>query len=105
MAGRGCVKLRGRRPPIHRLELRHVLIRSRSDGVIELSPRLAPLDASDRAILIVTVLLVTGGFFMCGIVPPGVAGALAASCVAGEVVLAVKAAALAVLRPAAKVLE
>lgn len=85
--------------------MRHVLVRSRSDGVVELTPRLAPLEASDRAILIVTVLLVTGGFFMCGMLPPGVAGAMAASCVAGEVFLAVKAAALVVLRPAAKVLE
>jgi hypothetical protein len=85
--------------------MRHVIVRSRSDGVVELTPRLAPLDAGDRAILIVTVLLVTGGLFMCGLLPPGVAVAMAASCVAGEVFLTVKAVGLALLRPAAKVLE
>jgi hypothetical protein len=85
--------------------MRHVIVRSRADGVVELAPRLAPLEPGDRLILIVTALLVTGGFFMCGLLPPAVAAVVAASCVAGDVVLAVKAVALALLRPAAKVVR
>jgi hypothetical protein len=85
--------------------MRDVTIRSRADGIIELAPKLAPLEAGDRLMVIVTVLLVTGGLFLCGAVPAPVAGALVVSCVAGEVVLGLKAAALVLLRPVAQVLE
>ncbi len=85
--------------------MRDVVVRSRADGITELVPRLAPLAASDRLIVIVTVLLVTGGFFVSGGIPVGVAGAIAGSCIVGEIVLGMKAAALALLRPAAQVHE
>jgi hypothetical protein len=85
--------------------MRDVIIRSRSDGIVELAPKLAPLEAGDRLMVIVTVLLVTGGLFLCGVLPPAVGGAVVASCIAGEVVLGLKAAALALLRPAAQVHE
>ncbi len=83
----------------------HVTIRSRADGITELAPTLRPLAAGDRVIVIATVLFVTGGLFLCGFVPVGVAAAIAASSVAGEVVLGVKALALALLRPLAPVYE
>ncbi len=85
--------------------MRDVTIRSRADGLIELAPKLSPLKAGDRVIVIAAVLFVTGGLFLSGAVPAGVAAAIGASCIAGEVVLAVKAAALALLRPAAAVHE
>jgi hypothetical protein len=85
--------------------MRNVVIRSRADGIVELTPRLVPLEPGDRLMVIVTVLLVTGGLFLCGAIPAAVGGAVAASCVVGEVVLGLKAAALALLRPVAQVLE
>ncbi len=85
--------------------MRDVTIRCRADGIIELSPRLAPLKGEDRVIVVVTVLLVTGGLFLSGALPPAVAGVVMASCVVGDAVLAVKRGALALFRPVAEVLE
>jgi hypothetical protein len=85
--------------------MRDVTIRSRADGITELAPKLAPLDPGDRLMVIVTVLLVTGGLFLCGVIPAAVGGAVLASCVAGEVVLGVKTIVLALLRPLAPVHE
>lgn len=85
--------------------MRSVTIRSRADGVTELAPRLAPLHPGDRLMVIVTVLLVTGGLFVCGYLPAGVAAAFVVACIAGELVLALKAGVLFVLRPAAQVHE
>lgn len=82
-----------------------VTIRCRADGVIELAPRLAPLAPADRLLVIVTVVLVAGGFFVCGAMPAEAVGAILASAVAGEVVLAVKALVLALSRPLAPVHE
>jgi hypothetical protein len=85
--------------------MHHVTIRSRSDGITELGPKLAPLDASDRLLVIVTVILVTAGFFMSGLMPPEAFAAVVLSSVAGEIVLGVKALVLLALRPAAEVHE
>lgn len=82
-----------------------VTIRSRADGVVELAPKLAALAPADRLLVIGTVLLSVGGLFLCGVVPAGVAGAVALSSIAGECVLAVKAAVLVLLRPPAQVHE
>jgi len=80
-----------------------VSIRNRKDGIVELVPRLAPVERTDRLLVIVTVLLVAAGLFVSGAMPAEVLAAVAASCVAGEVVLGVKALALALFRPAAQV--
>jgi len=85
--------------------MRDVTIRSRADGIIELAPRLAPLEPADRLMVIVTVLLATGGFFTCGAIPAEVGALVLLFAIAGEVVLGLKAAALALLRPVAQVLE
>jgi hypothetical protein len=85
--------------------MRSVTIRSRADGITELAPTLAPLDPGDRLMVIVTVLLTTGGLFLCGAIPAAAAGAVTASCLVGEVVLGIKAVALALLRPVAPVHE
>ncbi len=85
--------------------MHEVIIKNRSDGVVELVPKLAPLAPGDRFLVIVTVLLATGGLFISGAIPAGVVGAVAASCIAGEVVLGLKALLLALLRPAAEVHE
>ncbi len=85
--------------------MRHVTIRSRADGITELAPTLQPLAAAERLVVISAVLFVTAGLFLSGFVPAGVAAAVAACCVAGEIVLGVKALALALLRPLAPVVE
>ncbi len=85
--------------------MRHVTIRSRDDGITELAPTLAPLAPEERAIVIAMVLVVTGALFVAGVVPGGVAAAVVAYSLAGEVVLGVKALALALLRPLAPVRE
>jgi hypothetical protein len=82
-----------------------VEIRSRRDGVLELAPKHGHAGALERLTVIGTVLLASGSLFVCGAMPAPVLAAIAASCLAGEVVLAVRALALATLRPAAEVLE
>jgi hypothetical protein len=83
----------------------HVTRRHRQDGIVELSPKLAPLAPADRLLVIVTVLLAANGLFVCGAIPAPVAAAIAVSCLAGEVVLGLKAVVLLALRPAAEVHE
>ncbi len=85
--------------------MRDVTIRSRADGVIELAPKLSPLAPADRVIVIVAVLFVTGGLFLSGLMPALAAAIIGASCVVGDLVLAVKRATLALLRPAAQIVE
>jgi hypothetical protein len=85
--------------------MREVWIRRRSDGVTELTPRLAPLEAPDRWLIIFTVAIAAAGFFMAGVMPAAVLGAVVAACLAGEVVLGAKALVLALLRPLAEIHE
>lgn len=85
--------------------MKDVTIRTRDDGLIELSPKLAPLDPLDRWLVIVTVLMAAFGFFVCGAMPVEALAAITAFCVAGDVFLGVKAAVLALLRPAAEIHE
>jgi hypothetical protein len=82
-----------------------VTIRNRTDGVTELSPRIAPLDREERALVIVTVLMAASAFFVSGVLPIAVLAALLAACIAGELVLGVKALVLALRRPLADVHE
>jgi hypothetical protein len=83
--------------------MREVLIRKRSDGVTELSPRLAPLGVTDRWLVIFTVVMAACGFFLAGWMPAAVLATLIAACLAGEVVLGAKAIVLLLLRPPAEV--
>ncbi len=85
--------------------MRDVTIRSRADGLIELAPKLAPLKPGDRAIVITAVLFVTGGLFLSGLMPALAAAVIAGSCLVGDLVLAVKRAALALLRPTARIVQ
>ncbi len=85
--------------------MREVWIRRRSDGVTELTPRLAPLEVGERWLVIVTVLIAAAGLFTSGVMPAAVLGSLAAVCLAGEVVLGAKAVVLALVRPLAEVHE
>jgi len=85
--------------------MREVWIRRRSDGVTELSPRLAPLAVSDRWLVIFTVVIASFGLFLAGVLPVLVLGAVVAACLVGEVVLGAKALVLIVLRPPAQVHE
>jgi hypothetical protein len=82
-----------------------ITIRSRKDGLVELAPNHAPRDVSDRLTVVCTVLLAAGGLFVSGLMPAGVLAAMAASCLAGEVVLALEALLLPLVRPPAEVLE
>jgi hypothetical protein len=85
--------------------MREVLIRRRSDGVTELSPRLMFLDASDRWLIIFTVSMAAAGIFTAGGMPASVLATLLAACIAGEVVLGAKAIVLLLIRPPAEVHE
>jgi hypothetical protein len=85
--------------------MRDVWVTRRHDGVTELSPRLAPLDGEERLLVIVTIMLAAGCFFLAGVMPAPVLGALFATCVAGELVLGVKALLLLLLRAPAEVHE
>lgn len=85
--------------------MREVWIRRRSDGVTELTPRLAPLDVGDRWLIIVTVVITAAGLFTTGVMPAAVLATILAACIAGEVVLGAKAVVLALLRPPAEVFE
>ncbi len=78
-------------------------IRRRNDGVVRVAPKHGHADGVERLIVIGTVLLVSAGFFLCGLMPAAVLGILAAACVAGELVLAVRAVALALRHPPARV--
>ena len=66
--------------------MREVWIRRRADGVTELTPTVAPLDASERWLVIFTVVMATAGFFMAGVMPFEVLAALVAACLAGGAV-------------------
>lgn len=82
---------------------REVWIRRRADGVTELSPSLARLEASDRWAVIFTVVIAASGFFLAEAMPAAVLGALFVACLAGEVVLGAKALVLMLLRPPAEI--
>ena len=82
-----------------------VTIRRRDDGVVELAPKLAPMDALGRWLVIVSVLMTAIGFFVSGAMPVEALAAIVAFSVAGDVFLGLKAVALTVLRPAAEVRE
>jgi hypothetical protein len=85
--------------------MREVTIRRRSDGLTELTPRLAPLGITDRWIVIFTVVMAACGFFVTGVMPASVLATVIAACLAGEVVLGAKALVLLLLRPLAEVHE
>ena len=85
--------------------MREVTIRKRSDGLTELTPRLAPLEITDRWIVIFTVVMAACGFFVTGVMPASVLATVIAACLAGEVVLGAKAVVLLLLRPLAEVHE
>jgi hypothetical protein len=80
-------------------------IRNRPDGVTEVTPKFAPMRRDDRWLVILTVLMASTGFFMAGVLPPAALAAMFCSCLAGEVVLGVKALVLFLLKPPAEVYE
>jgi hypothetical protein len=82
-----------------------VTIRSRKDGVVELTPKHAYADGPDRLVVVGTVLIAAASLFVSGLMPAEVLAAIAVSCLAGEAVLGVRALGLALLRPAADVLD
>ena len=85
--------------------MQDVTIRSRKDGIVELAPKHPPADGAERLLLVGTVLLASAGLFVCGMMPGEVLLAIAATSLAGEAALGVRAIALRLLHPAAEVLE
>lgn len=85
--------------------MRPITVRTRGDGLTELVPGLAPLETSERLLVVVTVLLAAGGLFVSGVLPAPALFAVAISCLAGELYLALRALVLALLRPAAEIHE
>lgn len=84
---------------------RDVLIRSRSDGLTELSPKLAPLQLDERWMIITTVVIASWGFYLAGTMPALVLAAVLTCCLIGDVALGAKTLLLALLRPPAKVIS
>lgn len=82
-----------------------VAIRSRADGIVELSPRAAALPASDRILLVTGLVLVACGLFVSGAMRAEAVAAIVLSAIAGELVIGVKNAILVLLRPRAEVHE
>ncbi len=81
-----------------------VTIRNRADGLVELAP-LAPLTPADRLLVVGTLIIAASGLFVCGAIRPEAVAAIVVSSLAGELVLAVKGAVLALVRPLAQVHE
>jgi hypothetical protein len=82
-----------------------VTIRNRADGVVELGPRIAPLDPADRLMVVVTLILVACGLFVSGALRAEAVAVIIVSALAGELVLGVKGFVLLLLRPLADVHE
>jgi hypothetical protein len=84
---------------------RDVLVRSRDDGVIELSPKIAPLHLDERWMIITTVLIASWGFYLAGSMPAPVLALILTACLVGDVALGAKALVLSLLRKPAQVIE
>ncbi len=84
---------------------RDVLVRSRSDGLIELTPKLSPMQVDERWMIITTVLIASWGFYLSGSMPAPVLALVLTCCLVGDVALGAKAILLALLRPQAQVIE
>jgi uncharacterized membrane protein len=82
-----------------------VAIRSRADGIVELTPRAAALPAGDRILLVTGLVLVASGLFVSGVLRAEALAAIVLSALAGELVVGAKSAILAILRPRAEVHE
>jgi hypothetical protein len=83
---------------------RDVLIRNRSDGLTELTPKLAPLRLDERWMVITTVVIASWGFYLAGSMPAPVLALLLTACLVGDVAIGAKTVILALLRPPAKVI-
>jgi hypothetical protein len=82
-----------------------VAIRSRSDGIVELSPRAAALPPGERILVVTGLVLVASGLFVSGALRAEALAAIVLSALAGELAVAVKSAVLVLLRPRAEVHE
>jgi hypothetical protein len=83
---------------------RDVLVRSRSDGLTELTPKLAPLRLDERWMVITTVVIASWGFFLAGSMPAPVLALVLTACLVGDIAIGAKTLMLTLLRPPAKVI-
>jgi hypothetical protein len=83
---------------------RDVVVRSRADGLTELSPRLSPLRLDERWMVITTVVIAAWGFYLAGVMPASVLAAVLTCCLVGDFAIGAKALFLSVVRPPAKVI-
>ena len=83
---------------------RDVVVRSRADGITELSPKLSPLHLDERWVVITTVAIAAWGFYLAGVMPAKVLAAILTFCLVGDFALGAKALFLSVTRPPAKVI-
>jgi hypothetical protein len=84
---------------------RDVVVRSRDDGVTELSPKLSPLQIDERWMIITTVVIASWGFFLSGKMPAPVLALVLTACLVGDIAIGAKAVLLAVLRKPAQVIQ
>jgi hypothetical protein len=82
-----------------------VLVRNRSDGLTELSPKLPPLQIHERWMIITAVVLTSWGFFLAGWLPAPVLALVLTCCLAGEVVMGARALLVSLVRKPAKVIQ
>lgn len=80
-------------------------IQNDRNGVARIEPRLGAIAAADRFLFILLVMFTSFGFFMGGAMPVEVFGGISATCVAGDVVIAVRNAVRAHVRRPAEVTE
>jgi len=83
---------------------RDVVVRSRSDGLTELSPKRLPLRLDERWMVITTVVIAAWGFYLAGVMPAPVLGVVLTCCLVGDFAIGAKGLFLSVLRPPGKVI-
>jgi hypothetical protein len=81
------------------------ILRNRSDGLTELSPRLPPLQIDERWMIITTVVMASWGLFLAGWMPAPVLALVLTCCLVGEIAMGAKALVLSLVRKPAKVIQ
>ena len=81
-----------------------VLVRNRSDGLTELSPRLPQLQGHERWMIITAVFMASWILFLAGWLPAPVLALILTCCLAGEVAMGAKSLLLSFVRKPAKVI-
>jgi len=83
---------------------RDVVVRSRSDGLTELSPKRTPLQLDERWMLITIVVIAAWGLFLAGVMHAVLLAFVLTVCLFGDLLFGARSFLLSVLRPPGKVI-